>query len=288
MQKLRNSTSGNDSHLSRVRGYAKWIALIALGLSLLIVTSFGLQTASRVSETQVYRDVDYKINSQIFGNLSQVIHDEIEKAKLFKDNDDVQLKRAEELQEYILQYIDSGLIDANELFEIVLKKLTNEELSLLANLLQSLNDVNELENFEEQKSGLERGKVHLWIYAHYSVGWLYGGIASSLITIGLVGVVAQLTGMGFATGAVVGAIIGAIVGATIGAAIVTAIDNLVYRGGEAGFTYTLIEHNQSIWFISANVEWNILDLIFELINFAGGGFVSGAQKPVGLPVFSWV
>lgn len=70
---------------------------------------------------------------------------------------------------------------------------------------------------------------------------------------------------------------------------VSAYNHLVYRNGTAGFTYDLI--NATLvegWLVpfKITIQYNLLNAIFSIINFAGGNWSSGAAgavRPASLP-----
>jgi hypothetical protein len=87
--------------------------------------------------------------------------------------------------------------------------------------------------------------------------------------------------------------VGALIGATLGVAIERYINHLVYRNGVAGFTYDLI--NTTLvegWLVpfKITIQYNLLNALFSIINFAGGNWsagAAGAPRPSTLPSFGY-
>ena len=91
------------------------------------------------------------------------------------------------------------------------------------------------------------------------------------------------------SGGPVGVIVGALIGATLGT-IERYINHLVYRNGVAGYDLintTLVEG----WLVPLKtIQYNLLNALFSIINFAGGNWsagAAGAPRPSTLPSFGY-
>ncbi|MCL1944357.1 MAG: hypothetical protein FWF56_00900, partial [Firmicutes bacterium] len=143
-----------DSHLSRVRGYAKWIALIALGLSLLIVTSFGLQTVGKTNETVQQLSIVESRQSAIVEEYNQSIED-------FKNA--------------ILDLHNDGILGSVEEYEILSEQIVEKARAVV----QSMNAMAELvETYSNGDQTIKPRDFGIWYMSNFDIWTLITGLGA--------------------------------------------------------------------------------------------------------------
>ena len=203
--------------------------------------------------------------------------------------------RFEELLSFSDTFFETLLFDQELAFEMLSNMLNEDEIRLLETMfLEAYLDEDYMSlDSVTLSGGLERlsgGFARLRLYVHASTGWFYGRLSTTLLTVAITPVVVQFIGLGSAAGGPVGVLVGAMIGATSGVSIERYINHLVYRNGVAGFTYDLINTTlvQGWWVpFRITIQYNLLNSIFAIINFAGGNWASGAARPANLPAFSY-
>ena len=210
----------------------------------------------------------------------------VSNVELTEDN-----QRIDELLDFSDQYFDALSTDVNLALAMLTQTLNEEEIMILETILaEAFSEETSVNNDVTTLSG---GYAKLRLYVHASWGWFYGRLSTTLLVVAITPVVIQFAGLGAAAGGPVGVIVGALIGSTLGVAIERYINHLVYRNGTAGFTYDLI--NTTLvegWLVpfKITIQYNLLNAIFSIINFAGGNWsagAAGATRPSILPGLSY-
>jgi hypothetical protein len=210
----------------------------------------------------------------------------VSNVELTEDN-----QRIDELLDFSDQYFDALSTDVNLALAMLTQTLNEEEIMILETILaEAFSEETSVNNDVTTLSG---GYAKLRLYVHASWGWFYGRLSTTLLVVAITPVVIQFAGLGAAAGGPVGVIVGALIGSTLGVAIERYINHLVYRNGTAGFTYDLI--NTTLvegWLVpfKITIQYNLLNAIFSIINFAGGNWsagAAGATRPSTLPGLSY-
>lgn len=210
----------------------------------------------------------------------------VSNVELTEDN-----QRIDELLDFSDQYFDALSTDVNLALAMLTQTLNEEEIMILETILaEAFSEETSVNNDVTTLSG---GYAKLRLYVHASWGWFYGRLSTTLLVVAITPVVIQFAGLGAAAGGPVGVIVGALIGSTLGVAIERYINHLVYRNGTAGFTYDLI--NTTLvegWLVpfKITIQYNLLNAIFSIINFAGGNWSAGsagATRPSTLPGLSY-
>lgn len=200
-------------------------------------------------------------------------------------------QRVDELLEFSDKYFDALSTDVNLALAMLAQTLNEEEIIILEAILAEA--FAEDTNVNNEITTLSGGYAKLRLYVHASYGWFFGRLSTTLLVVAITPVVVQFAGLGAAAGGPVGVVVGALIGSTLGVAIERYINHLVYRNGTAGFTYDLI--NTTLvegWVVpfKITIQYNLLNAIFAIINFAGGNWsagAAGATRPSTLPGLSY-
>ncbi|MDR2978259.1 MAG: hypothetical protein LBU56_02410 [Rickettsiales bacterium] len=265
-----------------------FVLALILPISAVMAVVLGMKYSPVSTVPPITQDISKQVSTDFFGNISQLMQDEIAMAKTKRSASENELNRAVELQSYVESFSESITTEQGNIADIF-AQLTEEEVELFTAIWQ---DEVAQSSIENEKDAASRwffgGEFKFKLYAHLSLGWFVEGLSSSLITLGLVALVVKITGMSAAQAGVVGLVIGALVSATIGALLIDSINRLMGRNGQAGFTHVFIEHKQW-WAWNWNVDINIFDIVWELINFGGGRFIGGSysSRPAGTNPFRW-
>lgn len=291
------------------RVYALAILLLIVGLTSIIgLTIKFTRDANEQSLTEaahIKQDIVTIAKSTLSEELTDINQD-IKSKKLNNDVLNEDENRIDELLAFSEEYLDVLLVDKQLALSMLGDTLNENELLIIETILSEAfgDDSTTLGNTIPLSTGstssptvkavpLASGYVKLRLYIHASHGWFWGKLSTTLLTVAITPVVVQFAGLGAAAGGPVGVIVGTLIGATLGVAIERYINNLVYRNGTTGFTYDLI--NATLlegWFVpfKIKIEYNLLNAIFSIINFAGGNWSSGAAgatRPSTLPSFQY-
>ena len=267
------------------------IAILSLSLCFLLATTFGLQAVFRNKVDQGF-DKNINIQSNILSKevatfASKVMHQEFSDTILAKNSQDEQ-RRINELIEISDDFFDTIANDMETAWELLQNSLLPQEVEILAQVMQNI--------FEDQENVITplstKGYIKINIYVEYSPGWFFGNLSTVLFVAAITPIVLSIMGWGTSMAGPVGAIAGLIIGSTIGVLIERSVNNLINRDGKAGFRHDLIKETllDAWWYIfKTNLEKNLLDFLFDLINFSGGNFMSSTSstKPADLPPFTF-
>jgi len=218
------------------------------------------------------------------GNIQPSINSLIKKDIINNTKDTLVDNLNSRLNQKNMTQTDIELMEfANDLFDI----MEDEPIvafELMANYFDEqqfdlgsvLNQVFENDN----EHPLAKGYAKLRIYIAYSPGWFYGNLITSLVTTAIVIAIGQIIALSTSVAGIVGTVVGGIVGAIIGTLISDQIDKLVNRQGQAGFSIDLINTkfiDSWLFPFKINIQLNLMDIVFDLINFAGGSFFGGSR-----------
>ena len=275
----------NNERTPKILGKFKLSLILALVVILplsAVVLSVSKNTNSTFGTQKNNLEAFNRVRLDFFDYLLNKIDDDVANTKLQRQHDNSDLTRAEELRYHTNKFVEGILTDRE--YDIF-SKLTEDELELLASVFDEFGSDSVVDKTQARWWGTEfRFKLHFTV----SVGWFVGNLSTTLITMALVGIIAKIVTLSVLQGAVLGAIIGTIVGAIIGGLLMNTIDRLISRLGKADVSWVLVEYSQW-WPWNWDVDLNIADLFFELINFGGGGFISGAFSsiPKGYNAMCW-
>jgi len=231
-------------------------------------------------DTVVIGNSDDIIAKDVVDSISQYMNQEIENnfAKQIKKG-----TRENKLLEISNEFLSLILNDIDAAWNLLGQNLMEKESFILGDIL---------ENTFGQEQVASKGYIKLHIYIYYSPGWFWGNLSTSLLTVGIVAIGVSMIGWGTAAAGIVGLVAGAIIGATLGVMIERSVNNLVNRNGKGDFDFDLINEtllDSWIYPFKTKIEKNLLDFIFDLINYAGGNFLGGAMstRPSNLSNFGY-
>jgi len=268
------------------------LATLILVVALTSIFVISIKTTQDL-KNQGITEAEY-LRQDIISVAESLISDELSKTEAtlnFKSLNNTDLsedeKRVEELLTFSEDFFDTLLVDEELAFSMLSNMLNEDEILLMEIMFSQAYDSDA--SSTEDILSLSVGYAKLRLYVHASWGWFYGRLSTTLLTIAITPIVVQFIALGSAAGGPVGVVVGALIGATLGVAIERYINRLVYQNGEAGFTYDLI--NTTLvegWLVpfKITIQYNLLNAIFGIINFAGGSWssgVAGATRPSSLP-----
>ncbi len=291
------------------RFYALATLLLVIGLTSIIAINIKFTQDSNEQGLTEVAHIRQDIVAIVKSTLSEELTDANQNLKLSNLNKTTlneDENRIEELLTFSEDFFDMLLVDEQLALSMLANMLNEDELLIMETILseafgnESTTTGNTIPLSSEYKSSsmgnaipLAGGYAKLRLYVHASYGWFWGRLSTTLLTIAITPVVVQFVGLGAAAGGPVGVIVGALIGATLGVAIERYINHLVYRNGVAGFTYDLI--NTTLvegWLVpfKITIQYNLLNALFSIINFAGGNWsagAAGAPRPSTLPSFGY-